>query len=629
GWDEALDAIADRIHAIQTAHGRDAVGLYLGNPNVHNLGMMTFGPMLWRTLGTRSRYSATSVDQLPHQLAASKMFGHQLLLPIPDVDHADLMVVIGANPLVSNGSLMSAPGMRRRLDALRARGGKLVVIDPRKTETAERADEHWFVRPGTDAAWLLAVVQVILSERPVELGPLADRIVGLDALRACAARFTPERVAPFTGIPADATRRLALALADTERAVVYARFGGSTVAFGGLVSWLVNAVNTITRHLDRVGGAMFTEPAFDPIRPPIGRGIGPGGFARWTSRVGHRPEFAGELPVAGLAEEILTPGDGQLRALIVWAGNPVLSTPNGVQLDRALAGLDLCVAVDWYVTETSRHAHYVLPPVGPLARPHYDVVFHALAVRNTARFADPVVAPDGDLRQDWEVALGLLDRIRRRRGITLRQRLEHRALRALGPVGIVDLGLRFGRHRLSIRRLRREPHGIDLGALRPCLRERMADGATIDLAPALYVADVERLDAALSGTPAPVVLIGRRQLHGNNSWLHNAPRVAKGARCTLLVHPADAAAHGLSDGGRAEVRSRVGAIEVDVELTDRMMPGVVSLPHGWGHDRPGTQRAVAGARPGASANDLTDEAVVDGLCGTAVLNGVPVALSPR
>ncbi|MEQ1566808.1 MAG: molybdopterin-dependent oxidoreductase [Myxococcota bacterium] len=625
GWDEALDDIARRLVALQRAHGNRALGLYLGNPNVHNLGQMTFAPMFWRTLGC-TRFSATSVDQLPHHLAAFLMLGHQLLLPVPDLDHTDLFVVIGANPLVSNGSLMTAPGMRRRLDALRARGGKLVVVDPRRTETADRADRHLPIRPGTDAAWLGALVNAALAEGPADVGL---PVVGLEALTDAVAPFTPERVAAFCGVPAEVTRGLARELRATPRAVVYARMGASTQSFGGLCQWLVIALNAITGHLDRPGGAMFTEPAFDPIHPPLGRGVGPGGFGRFRSRVRGLPEFAGELPASELATEILTPGEGKLHGLVVWAGNPVLSTPNGAQLDRALASLELMVAVDYYVTETSRHAHYVLPPVAPLARPHYDVVFRALAVRNTARWADPVVDADPDTRPDEWIVFELWRRVQALRGAGWRERLTRRVWTWLGPAGMVDLGLRFGRAKLSIRRLRREPHGVDLGPLRPCLVQRMTPGRPIDLAPAPYRADLGRLAEALDAPAPPLVLIGRRDTRSNNSWLHNAPRLMKGgSRFTLQIHPDDAARCGLVDGGVAAVRSRVGQVRARVELTDRMSPGVVSLPHGWGHDRDGVGWRVARAAAGASVNDLTDDARVDALTGNAAFTGTPVEVGP-
>ncbi|MCA9491667.1 MAG: molybdopterin-dependent oxidoreductase [Myxococcales bacterium] len=629
GWEEALEEIADRLHGIRSAHGRDAVGLYLGNPNVHNLGMMTFGPNLWRELKTRNRTSATSVDQLPHQLAAHLMLGHQLLLPVPDVDRTDLLVLLGANPLVSNGSLWTVPDVRKRLDALRERGGRLVVVDPRRTETAVRADEHLPIAPGADAALLLALLHVIFAEGQPRLGHLAPLIDGLDAVREVVAAWPPERVADFTGIDAVTLRTLALRIADTPRAVVHGRFGASTQDFGGLVAWLVLVLNAVTGHLDTEGGAMFAEPAFDPIHAPLGLGVGPGTFARWKSRVAGLPEFSGEPPVATLADEILEPGEGQVRAMVVWAGNPVLSTPNGARLERAFSGLDLLVCVGPMLDETARLAHFVLPPVAPLARPHYDVIFHLLAVRNTARYADPAVPPDGDLRQDWEIASHLTRGLARRRGASWKVRAQHRALAWLGPAGILDLGLRLGRHRLSLRKLRKSPSGIDLGPLRPCLPERLAPGRRVALAPAPMLADLDRLRAAVDAPRPDLVLIGRRELRSNNSWMHNAPRLMKGGdRCLLQVHPEDAARHGLVDGGRARVESRVGAVEVPVQVTDDVRPGVVCLPHGWGHARDGVRQRVAAAAGGVSVNDLTDERRIDALSGNAAFSGTPVTLRP-
>jgi anaerobic selenocysteine-containing dehydrogenase len=627
GWDEALDEIAARVLKLQAEHGRNSVGLYLGNPTVHNLGLMVMGPTLWRTLGSRNRYSATSVDQLPHQLVASLMFGHQLLIPIPDIDRTELFVVLGANPLVSNGSLMSAPGMRKRLDALEERGGKLVVFDPRKTETAERADEHHFVRPGTDAALLAAMVHTVLEERGARTATLP--IEGLEALRSAVTPFVPERVAAYTGVPADVIRRVALAMHDVDRAVLYVRFGACTQRFGALTVWMASALNVVTGHLDRPGGAMFTEPALDPIRPRLGRGVGPGSFGRFRARVSGRKEFAGELPVAGLADEILTPGPEQMKGLLVWAGNPVLSTPNGQKLDQAMASLELCVAVDYTINETSRHAHFVLPPVAPLAREHYDIAFHVLAVRNTSRWSDPAVAPDGELLQDWQIALGLVERLSagRGKGRTLRTWLQHRAMRALGPKGMVDLALRTGPRRLSVGKLRASPSGVDLGPLRPCLTARMKPGRSVRLAPEELLADLPRLLASMEEPVAPLVLIGRRQLQSCNSWLHNSRRLTKGKpRCTLLVHPEDAEAAGLVSGGWVEVRSRSGSVRVQAEVTPDILQGVVSLPHGWGHDRSGVKLSVASSVPGASVNDLTDETLVDELSGNAALSGVPVEL---
>lgn len=630
-WDEALDDIAERIHRIQGEHGRDAVATYLGNPTVHNLGAMLFVPELVRAIRSRNRFSATSVDQLPQMLAAFLMFGHQLLIPIPDLDRTDLLVVFGANPLVSNGSLMSAPDIRNRLKAIQERGGKVVVIDPRRTETAKLADTHLFLRPGTDGLLLMALLHLVLAQTGGRLGPLNEHATGLADLRNATADFTPDVVAAATGVPEAEIRSLATALIDAKRAAVYGRMGVCTQRFGALNAWLITALNAVSGNLDREGGAMFTQPAFDALYPP-GQKPRTGSFGRWRSRVRDLPEFGGELPVAALAEEILTPGEGRIRALITNAGNPVLSTPDGRGLDRAFEQLDLFVAIDFYIQASSRHAHYVLPPVSPLARPHYDVAFHALAIRNTARWSDPVLTDHPDLRHDWQIATDLARRLRRLRGASLTTRLEARALEGLGPERMIDLGLRLGAHGgltgLSVKKLRAAPSGVDLGPLKPCLRERMPEGRTaVDLAPAELLADVPRLRALLDDPPTGLVLIGRRHLRSNNSWMHNSRRLTKGKhRCTLLVHPDDAAEHGLADGDEVRVVSRVGAVQIGVELSDAMMPGVVSLPHGWGHGRDGVQLSVAGEGPGVSVNDLTDPTDLDPVSGNAVLNGVPVTL---
>ncbi|MFW6052194.1 MAG: molybdopterin oxidoreductase family protein [Myxococcota bacterium] len=642
-WDEALDEAARGLHRVQEAHGRHTVASYFGNPTVHNLGAMLFGPMLLRTLRTHSRYSATSVDQLPHMVAAYYMFGHQLLLPIPDIDRADHFLILGANPLASNGSLMTAPDIRNRLRAIRQRGGKVVVVDPRRTETARDADEHVFIRPGTDALLLAAMLQVVFEEgldRRTHVRSFAD---GEDALREAVAPFTPERAADPTGVEAPTIRRLARELATAERGVAYGRIGLSTQAFGGLCQWLLNALNAVTGHLDREGGAMFPRPAIDALGGKGGFGIGRGSHGRWASRVRGLPEFGGELPVATLAEDILEPGDGRIRALVTMAGNPVLSTPNGAQLDRALASLEFMVSIDFYLNETTRHARLILPPTSPLEHGHYDLAFHLLAVRNTAKWSEPLFDPPAEAKHDWEILLELVHRLEGLRGRSLRQAPQTAALRAVGPEGIVDLGLRLGAYGkgfrpfgkgLSLRALRQDPHGIDLGPLEPCLPERLrSDGQRIDLAPAPFLRDMDRLKASLSTETATatgeLLLIGRRQLRSNNSWMHNTPGLMKGRdRCTLLMHPDDAASLGLADGAPARVRSRVGEVEVPVEITRDLMPGVVSLPHGFGHGRPGVRLAVAAAHAGASLNDLTDDHRVDALTGNAALSGVPVQVAP-
>ena len=632
-WKQALDETAERLLRLQAEHGRDAVAVYLGNPTVHNLGTLLLGVPFLKALGTHNRYSATSVDQLPHHLAALLMFGHQLLLPIPDVDRTAFFLVLGANPAVSNGSLMSAPGMPLRLKALKARGGRLVVVDPRRTETAELADTHLFIRPGTDALLLLAMLHTLFAERRVRPASVAPFVDGIDALEQLVLEFPPEVAAGPTGVEAHAIRTLARDFAAAPSAVAYGRMGLSTQEFGGLAQWLLNVLNTVTGNLDRAGGAMFTRPALDVI----GSGSSRGHFARRHSRVRQLPEFGGEFPASALAEEIVTPGPGRVRALVTVAGNPVLSTPNGRQLDRALASLDFMVSVDFYVNETTRHAHLILPPTSPLEHDHYDVVFHVLAVRNTAKYSPALFAPPAGALQDWEIFNGLTARLARRQRLGwLRSRARALALGLASPRRLLDFGLRagpYGRrspHRLSLRALEAAPHGVDLGPLEPCLPGRLATpGKRIQLAPVPLLADVERLRSRLLQQPAAadgaLRLVGRRQLRSNNSWMHNSRRLVKGPeRCTLLMHPADAAARGLSHGEAVVVESRVGSIPLPLEVSEEMMAGTVSVPHGWGHARPGVLAHVATAHPGASINDVTDELAIDALTGGAAFSGVPV-----
>ena len=643
GWDEALDLAAERLASVQRAHGRHAVAVYQGNPTVHNYGALLYGQLLLRALRTRSRYSATSVDQLPHMLASLLMFGHQLLLPVPDIDRTAFFLVLGANPLVSNGSLMTAPGIEKRLRALRARGGRLVVVDPRRTETAAMADSHLAIRPGTDALLLLALLQVVFEEDLARPGRLEPMLTGLAEVRALAREFPPERVAVATGLAAADIRSLARAFAQAPAAVAYGRVGVSTQEFGGACAWLVNVLNAVTGNLDRAGGAMFTRPAVDVVALADRAGQR-GHFDKGRSRVRGLPEFGGEWPAAVLAEEMETPGEGQVRAFVTVAGNPVLSTPNGVRLERALAGLDFMVSIDPYLNETSRHAHLVLPPVSPLERDHYDLVFHLLAVRNTARYSPALFTPPKGARDDWQILHGLATRLEARRGRFSPSSWITRAAGRLGPRGVLALLLRTGPHGRGLRAwgggltlgaLEHAPHGIDLGPLTPALPGPLRTGdRRIALAPAPLVADVARLRARLGAAEAGgLSLIGRRDLRSNNSWMHNSVRLTKGRdRCTLLMHPGDAAARGFRDGDRVRVRSRVGEVEATLSVTDDMRPGVVSLPHGWGHHRPGTRLRVAGERPGASLNDITDDREVDILSGTSVLSGVAVdvlgAISP-
>ncbi len=442
GWQEAFDETAARIKGIQRRHGRNAVSTYLGNPNVHNCGTLLFLTPLLRALGSRNRFSASSFDQLPHMVAAAMMFGHPFLFPIPDVDRTAFFVIMGGNPAVSNGSIMTAPDIKKRLQAIRERGGKVVVIDPRRTETARLADQHLFIRPGTDALLLLAVLHTLHAEGLSRPGRLEAFVDDLDVLWRCMEGFTPEMAGPLTGIDAGAIRQLARAFAAAEGAVWYGRVGVCTQEFGALCQWLIYAINIVTGNLDRPGGAMFTRPAVDTI--PL-RMFRYRGFARWRSRVRGLPEFDGELPAAVMAEEMLTPGEGQIHALLTVAGNPVLSAPNGRRLEQALPRLDFMVAIDYYINETTRHAHLILPPTAALEHENYDLVFHNFAVRNTARFSPALFAPDADTRHDWEILLELQTRLAADGPLSrFKAWLRRAVLRRLGAQGLLDLGLRFG-----------------------------------------------------------------------------------------------------------------------------------------------------------------------------------------
>jgi anaerobic selenocysteine-containing dehydrogenase len=631
GWEAAFDLTAEGIRKIQRAHGLDAVGVYLGNPNVHNLGSLLYGPPLVRTLQTRNCFSATSVDQLPHHVAATLMFGHKLLLPVPDIDRTQHLLVLGANPAVSNGSMMTAPGIKRRLEELKKRSGRLVVIDPRRTETARIADQHHFIRPGTDALLLMALLQVVFDEGLERPGRAEEFCDGLETVRSLVVDFPPEHVAPAVGIGAEVIRTMAGEFATAPSAVCYGRIGVSTQIFGGLCQWLINVLNIVTGNLDRAGGAMFTRPAVDLVAS-----TGRGSLGRRSSRVRGLPGFGGELPVATLAEEILTDGPGRIRGLMTVAGNPVLSTPNGVQLERAFAELDFMVSIDFYLNETTRYANIILPPTSALEHDHYDLVFNLLAVRNTAKYSPPLFDPGPDARHDWQILAELHRRLDRG---PLKARWQRRLRAKLGPRRILDLGLRFGPHGtglrpfasgLTLKRLEKNPHGLDLGPLEPCLPERLRTRERrIELAPHPFVDDVQRLTRELdeSSTSASLLLIGRRQMRSNNSWMHNYRRLMGGKdRCTLLMHPGDASDLGLEGCQHVVIVSRTGRIAARLQLSEEMMRGVVSLPHGWGHHRVGTRLATAEQHPGASLNDVTDEQLVDPLCGNAVLSGLPVRI---
>jgi anaerobic selenocysteine-containing dehydrogenase len=654
GYDEAFRVIADRLQPLLAEHGRDACAVYLGNPNVHNLGFLTHMRAMLRALGTHNVFSGSTLDQYPKQLSAALMFGTSMSVPVPDLDRTDFLLMLGANPAASNGSLMTAPNARGRLRKIRNRGGKVVVIDPRRTRTAADADEHLFIRPGTDAMLLMALVNTIFAEGLEE--PVAY-LNGLKQVRELARDFTADRVAPVTRIDAEAIRRLARELAQARSAAVYGRLGTTAQPFGAVCCWLIDVLNAITGNLDRPGGAMFATPAAGAPNTRGEPGRGPGvPVGRWRSRVRGLGEIFGELPAACMAEEIDTPGAGRVRALITIAGNPARSVPNSGRLVAALESLELMISIDAYVNETTRHADVILPAPSPLERSHYDLMLYAWAVRNVANYSPAVVPKPNGLLDEWQVFLKLAaiaggdgadadiealdaelaasaaaravgDRYGPLYGRDPEQLLTQLAPR--GPERLLDLALRNGPYQLTLADLEANPHGIDLGPLVSRLPEVLrTPSGMVELAPPLLTADVERLKAALRTSPhREMLLIGRRDLRSNNSWMHNLELLVSGPeRCAVLVHPDDAERLELCE--RARVSSPSGAIELPVHVTDEIMPGVVSIPHGWGHDDPATGLRVATRHAGVNSNVLADDQLVDPVSGNAVLNGIPVEVSP-
>ncbi|MFD7503278.1 molybdopterin oxidoreductase family protein [Streptomyces sp. NPDC059850] len=663
-WDEAFDAVAEGFGTVLRDHGPQATGVVLGNPTVHTVAGALSVPVLLGALRTRNVFTASTLDQMPKHVSSGLMYGDAFAIPVPDLDRTDHLLILGANPLDSNGSLCTAPDFPGRLRALRRRGGKLVVIDPRRTRTAKLADRHVAIRPGTDALLLFAMVWVLFDEGLVDPGTLGAHLSGVDEVKALAEGFTPEAVADACDVPAAGIRTLAREFAAAPRAVAYGRVGSSTVEFGTLTNWLVDVLGALTGNLDRPGGMMFPLSATGGWKRPAAPGKG---FAlgRWHSRVSGHPEAKGELPAVALAEEIETPGDGRIRAVLAIAGNPVLSAPDGDRLDRALAGLDFMVSVDPYLNETSRHAHVVLPPPPPSQSPHFDYAFNGFAIRNQVRYTRPAVPLDPGRMAETEILARVVLCLSGQHGAdpaavdamvidaTLGKAVAdptapvygraaaELATQLTGDTGAerrLDMMLRLGPYGegfgadpdgLTLDRVLAHPHGIDLGPLSPRIPALLKTrSGTVELCPEPIAADVGRLRRALDERPGELLLIGRRHLRSNNSWMHNVPALMGGSnRCTLQVHPQDAARLGLTDGGLARVTGDGGELDVPVEVTDTVRTGVVSLPHGWGHARPGTRLTVAQSDPGVNVNQLIDGSRLDPLSGTAVLNGCPVRVT--
>lgn len=626
-WDEAVEECAVKLTNIQQQHGKDSIAFYAGNPNVHNYGNMTHGTLLRKAIGTRNHYSATSLDQLPHHLASYSMYGHQFLLPIPDIDHTQLMVIIGANPMASNGSIMTVPNAPKRLKAIQQRGGQLIVIDPRRTETAEIADQHLFIRPGSDAFLLMAIINTIFANDLVTTGHLTEYLQGSDEIKAAVKPFTLGLAESQTGIPANAIETLAMQLAKTDKAVCYGRMGVSVQEFGGICQWAIQVINILIGALDSTGGALVTSPAFSYVRKGM---PGAGHFNLFQSRVSGLPEFGGELPAVAMAEEILTEGEGQIKAMISIAGNPLVSSANANELERAFESLDFYVALDFYINATTQHADLILPPTSPLEHDHYDIAFLRLAVHNSARYNPAVFEPKDNQLHDWEIYNALACRIADLKGQKVKPLPAPDTMIAAGIEADHFGAAQNPEVSLTMDKLKAFQHGIDLGPLTPSLTERLCtEDGLINLAPEIYLKDLTRLLNSQRKTDnKQLLLIGRRHMRSNNSWMHNYHRLVKGKpRWQLMMHPDDLQAHNIEDQSQVKIESKVGAVTTTVIATDEVMPGVVSLPHGWGHQKKGVKMKIASQQQGVNCNALTDDKLIDQLCGNAALNGVPVTIS--
>ena len=669
-WEEAWQVVNDGLMGVIERHGRGALSAYLGNPNAHNLGPQLFSAVMLRSMGSRNVFSASTVDQVPKHVAGGLMFGTPQSIPVPDVDHTDYLMMLGANPYASNGSLCTSPDFPGRIQAIRARGGKVVVVDPRRTKTAEESDEWVSIRPGTDGLFLAAMVNVMFAENLVTVEPrIASLLNGLDELRDAVAAFTPSAVQEVTGVSAETTTRLARELCGAPTAAVYGRIGVNTVEFGTTNAWLIDAINVLTGNIDSRGGAMFTTPGTgsSTTRGAAGKGKG---FAmgRGHSRVSNKPEVLGEYPVAVLAEEITTPGENQVRALITVAGNPVLSTPHSNQLDAALAELEFMVSIDIYLNETTRHADVILPPPSALEKDHYDVGLYIYAVRNIANYSVPVLQKDDASPEEHEILLKLAGILQglgpdndplaleeqtiyamvtgavSNSGSNIHGRDADEILNMLsaggrrGTARNLDFALQTGPYGaafganpggLSLDVLLANPHGVDLGALEPKMPEMLrTPSGRIELSPEVFINDLKRLKESMVDVDLDqMLLVGRRDLKSNNSWMHNIKVLTKGSlSCTAHIHPNDAARIGAVTGTALRIASRVGEVQVPAEVTDSVRPGVVSLPHGWGHSVPGTKMSVAGEKAGVNSNILTDDQVLDPLSGNAVLSAIPVTV---
>ena len=620
-WTEAFDEVEHQIKKIQEKYGNDAVATYQGNPNVHNLGAMLYGGPFLKSLKTKQKYSATSADQLPHHIASLKMFGHQMLIPIPDIERTDYLLILGANPGASNGSLLTAPGFSQKIKNIQKRGGEVINIDPRYTETSKISSNHFFINPGKDALLLLSLLYVIFEQGVDEKTHLSNHLKGLNEIKEIVKKYPPQKTASIIGIDDFEIQKIAKDFINSETAVCYGRMGVSTQEFGGICQWLINVINIVTNNMDKVGGAMFTKPAIDLVFMTGMQGK-VGNFDRYRSRVHDLPEYSGELPVATLADEMLVKGEGQIKMLISTAGNPVLSTPNGKKLEKALEELDYMVSIDIYLNETSKYANIILPSTNGLETLHYDLVFHQLAIRNTAKLSEVLFEKDDNQKHDWQILNELTERITGNKN-------------SLTPEKMLDSMFQFSSYKdanLSVKKLKDNPSGIDLGALQPHLTKRIfTTDKKINISPKFFIDDLKRLDQELFNVVDedkinyPFALIGRRHLRNNNSWMHNSELLMKGKnRCTVLMSSKDANNLSITNHQQIRIISNVGSIELPVEISDEMKEGVLSIPHGFGHNREGTKIKLAEENAGESINDLTDDHKIDRLTGNANFSGTRV-----
>ena len=620
-WTEAFDEVEIQIKKIQEKYGNNAVATYQGNPNVHNVGSMLYGGPFLKSLKTKQKYSATSADQLPHHIASLKMFGHQMLIPIPDIERTDYLLILGANPGASNGSLLTAPGFPKKIKSIQKRGGKVINIDPRFTETSKISSQHLYINPGKDALFLLSLLHVIFDKGIEEKTHLSNYLKGLEEIKEIVKEYSPKKTALLIGIDSLEIQKIAKDFMNSKTAVCYGRMGVSTQEYGGICQWLINVLNIVTNNMDKVGGAMFTKPAIDLVYMTGIQGK-VGNFDRYRSRVHNLPEYSGELPVATLADEILTEGEGQIKMFICTAGNPVLSAPNGKKMEKALEKLDFMVSIDIYLNETSKYANIILPTTNGLETLHYDLVFHQLAIRNTAKLSEVLFEKDENQKHDWQILNELTERITEKKN-------------SLTPEMMLDNMFQYSPYKeanLSVNKLKENPSGIDLGSLQPLLIKRIFTiDKKINVSPKIFIDDLKRLNKELykdtkeEETKYPFALIGRRHLRNNNSWMHNSKLLMKGKnRCTVLMSSKDANNLSITDHQKIKIISNVGSIELPVEISDEMKEGVLSIPHGFGHNRNGTKIKLAEENAGESINDLTDDNKIDKLTGNANFSGTRV-----